>query len=51
MAEKICYCFGYTDEDIERDVREHGRSLILERIMSEKRDGGCRCSETNPKGR
>ncbi len=48
----ICYCFGYTKEDIVNDMRAHlGRSTILERIMAEKKAGNCRCKETNPKGR
>ena len=51
MSAKICYCFNYTDEDIARDVRAHGKSLIMERIAGEKRAGGCRCGEVNPKGR
>jgi len=51
MSEKICYCFDYTDEDIARDVLSHGESLIMARIVGEKRAGGCRCAETNPKGR
>ncbi len=38
MENRICYCFGYTEEDIRRDVLENnGRSLIMERIVfSEK---------------
>jgi hypothetical protein len=51
MAKKICYCFDYTDEDIERDVRDHGKSLIMEKIMASKKAGGCRCATENPKGR
>jgi len=52
MKELICYCFGYTREDILEDMSMHlGRSTILERIMAEKKAGRCRCKETNPKGR
>ncbi len=51
MSEKICYCFDYNAEDIVRDVRTHGKSLIMARIVSEKSAGGCRCAESNPKGR
>ena len=50
-SETICYCFGYTEADIIRDVIDHGESTIMARIMAEKRQGGCRCAETNPKGR
>jgi hypothetical protein len=49
--ERICYCFGYTVGDIESDALNNSRSLIMEKIVSEKRVGGCSCSEKNPKGR
>ncbi len=49
--ELICYCFGYTVADIESDALTNSRSLILEKIASENRAGGCNCSEKNPKGR
>lgn len=45
----ICYCFGYTEEDIIGDVRENnGTSLILQRIMSEKKQGTCNCAVNHP---
>ena len=50
--EIICYCFGYTRDDIIEDVlRNHGRSTIIERITGEKKAGNCRCKDKNPKGR
>jgi hypothetical protein len=51
MSNLICYCFGYTAQDILRDIEKNGRSLIMERIMEEKRLGGCDCATKNPKGR
>ncbi|MGE4263999.1 MAG: hypothetical protein AB7E46_05940 [Desulfovibrio sp.] len=51
MGEMICHCFGHTRADIERDAREHGRSLILEAILAAKRTGGCQCAQMNPSGR
>ena len=51
MPRLICYCFGHTEEDLRRDVLEHGRSLIMERIVSAKKGGQCRCAEKNPAGR
>ena len=51
MDSRICYCFGYTTEDIKRDVIENGRSLIIEKIMAEKKAGGCDCAYKNPKGK
>jgi NAD(P)H-nitrite reductase large subunit len=50
MDEIICYCFDYTREDIARDLRENGRSTILERIADAKRFGNCQCASKNPKG-
>jgi hypothetical protein len=50
MPETICYCFDFTREDIARDLRENGRSTILERIAGAKRLGSCRCAVANPKG-
>ena len=51
MSRLICYCFGHTEEDLRQDVLKHGRSLIMERIVSAKKNGQCRCAETNPAGR
>ena len=51
MAEKICFCFNYTDEDIAQDVLTHGKSLIMKKIMASKKAGSCRCATENPKGR
>lgn len=52
MPEKICYCFGYTDEDIIEDIKKHGgKSTILEKIKAAKSKGSCDCSRLNPKGR
>jgi hypothetical protein len=47
----ICYCFGYTKHDLEEDFGVNGRSLILERIMTEKKHGGCQCATQNPSGK
>lgn len=51
-SDTICFCFGYTKQAIEQDCLDHGgRSTILERIIREKRHGGCHCAQANPKGR
>ena len=47
----ICYCFGYTKHDLEEDYACNGKSLIMERIMAEKRLGGCKCASKNPSGK
>ncbi len=51
MENLICYCFGYTTSDIERDVVANGKSTIMDRIISEKKAGGCQCAAKNPQGR
>jgi len=49
---KICHCFGYSEEDITKDVlANRGRSLIMEKILAEKKSGGCSCASRNPLGR
>jgi hypothetical protein len=51
MKELICYCFEYTVDDIKDDFNKNEKSLILERIMEEKKQNGCDCVNKNPKGR
>ncbi|HAR33918.1 MAG TPA: BFD-like (2Fe-2S) protein [Desulfobacter sp.] len=51
MKSLICYCFGYTATDIEQDITRNGQSTIMEKILSEKKSGGCQCATKNPKGR
>jgi hypothetical protein len=50
MSDLICYCFEYTGEDIKQDFIVNGHSLIMEKIMSEKKIGACQCAIKNPKG-
>ena len=52
MNDLVCYCFGYSVQDIEEDVMAHGgRSTILEGIVAAKKVGGCHCETTHPEGR
>ena len=51
MQDLICYCFKYSSEDIKQDFMVNGRSLILEKIMAEKKLGGCECATQNPSGK
>ena len=51
QSEPVCYCFGYTVEDICRDYATHGHSTILDRIKAEKKLDNCQCGAKNPKGR
>jgi hypothetical protein len=47
----ICYCFNYTENDIKNDLKKHGRSTIMARIATEKKNGKCNCELTNPQSR
>lgn len=48
----ICYCFGYSEEDIVGNVSiNRGISSILERILNEKKKGTCNCKFNHPQGR
>jgi hypothetical protein len=48
----ICYCFGYSEDDIIRDIADNkGTSTILEKILNEKKKGTCNCSAIHPLGR
>ena len=51
LNDLICYCFGFTANDIEQDFIKNGRSAIIEKIVLEKKTGGCDCANRNPKGR
>ncbi|CAB1062359.1 hypothetical protein D1BOALGB6SA_7136 [Olavius sp. associated proteobacterium Delta 1] len=51
MDDLVCYCFGYSVDDILQDYRENGKSIIMEKIQMEKKRGSCRCSIKNPKGK
>ncbi len=48
MDKPVCYCFGYSAEDIKKDFQVHGKSLIMENIIKEKKIGGCDCAGKNP---
>lgn len=47
----ICYCFGYTREDIVADVRAHGDTDIQRVITGRVKAGECYCEKANPSGR
>ena len=47
----ICYCFTYTEADIEADILKNKKSTIEERIKAEKQSGSCDCAIKNPSGK
>jgi hypothetical protein len=46
----LCYCFGFSNEDVRDEIRTQGRTTILQRIKSLVKDGMCACEERNPSG-
>ena len=46
----VCYCFGFSRADIERELAETGGCTIAARITSEVRAGNCACEIKNPAG-
>jgi len=50
--ELICYCFGYTAEDIVLDFKASGgRSSILARITDARQNNTCQCDDKHPEHR
>jgi len=47
----VCYCFGFTRKDIQREIAETGRSTVAGRITGEVKAGNCACEVKNPSGK
>jgi len=47
----ICYCFGFTRQDIWDEIRRTGKSTVAQRITGELRAGNCACEVKNPSGK
>ncbi len=48
----VCYCFGYSRADIEKDYRgNNSHSIIFDKLTFEKKAGRCDCAQKNPQGR
>lgn len=47
----VCYCFGFTRQDIWDEIRQTGHSTIAERIKVEVKAGNCACELKNPSGK
>jgi len=46
----VCYCFLYSRQEIEDELRASGDSTIFERISAEVKAGNCACEVRNPSG-
>ena len=51
MENLICYCFKYTESDIEADILKNKKSTIEDKIKAGKKAGTCECNIKNPKGK
>src|SRR5437660_6754632 len=47
----ICYCFGFTRQDIWEEIRSTGKSTVAKRIRAEVEAGRCACEVKNPSGK
>jgi hypothetical protein len=47
----VCYCFGFTRQDIQEEIRVTSQSTIAERIAAEVEAGRCACEIKNPSGK
>ena len=47
----VCYCFGFTRRDIQREIAEIEASGIETRISEEVKAGNCACEVKNPSGK
>ena len=46
----LCYCFGETEAGIRSELREHGRSDVVQRIRGHIAAQRCACEIRNPRG-
>jgi len=47
----VCYCFLYSRQDIEDELKASGDTTIFERISAEVKAGNCACEVRNPSGK
>lgn len=47
----ICYCFGFTRQDIWDEIRRTGNSTVRKKIAAEVEAGRCACEVRNPSGK
>lgn len=46
----LCYCFGFDEQDVRREIALKGHSTIIQRIGRLVKEGMCACSTRNPSG-
>jgi hypothetical protein len=46
----VCYCFGWTPEKIQAEIRTTGKSSAIDQIKAQVKASNCYCEVTNPQG-
>ncbi len=46
----VCYCFSWTPEKIQAEIRTTGKSTAVDQIKAQVKAGNCHCEVTNPQG-
>lgn len=46
----VCYCFGWTPQKIQAEIRNTGKSTVMDQIKAQVQAGNCYCEMTNPQG-
>lgn len=46
----VCYCFAWTPEKIQAEIKETGKSTVGDQIKAQVKKGNCYCEVTNPQG-
>jgi len=46
----LCYCFGFDEEDLRREIKAAGNTTIPQRISALIKERMCACEERNPSG-
>ena len=46
----LCYCFGFSEQDVRREIEATGQTTIPQRIAALTKERLCACAERNPSG-
>ncbi len=46
----LCYCFGFFEQDVRREIEAKGQTTIPQRITALTKERMCACEERNPSG-
>ena len=46
----LCYCFGFFEQDLRREIEAKGHTTIPQRITALTKERMCACEERNPSG-